>query len=256
MGRFKNQTAIVTGAASGIGNAITEKLINQGANVVGADLNEDRLNQLERDFGKQFTGVIADVTKEEDHIKLITKVTEKYGNLNFSFNVAGAQKPGVITELSFEDWKFTIDLVLNGVFLGMKYQGRQMQKQKSGGAIVNISSLNAHVPMYSGAGYSSAKAGVEMLTKNGALEMARDNIRINAILPGLVNTALTKDFTANKGVNDMFMERIPMNRAADPNEIADPSLFLVSDEASYINGTSLVVDGGWETSGYPDLSKL
>ena len=176
MGKFKNQTAIVTGAASGIGNAITEKLINQGANVVGADLNEDRLNQLEKDFGKQFTGVIADVTKEEDHIKLITKVTEKYGNLNFSFNVAGAQKPGVITELSFEDWKFTIDLVLNGVFLGMKYQGRQMQKQKSGGAIVNISSLNAHVPMYSGAGYSSAKAGVEMLTKNGALEIDRKSV--------------------------------------------------------------------------------
>lgn len=254
--RFENKIAIVTGAASGIGYAITENLINEGASVVGADLNENSLNDLEKKFGKQFIGMKTDVTNENDHKTLILKVIDNFGKLDYAFNVAGGLKPGVITDLSFEDWKFTIDLVLNGVFLGMKHQGHQMEKQDSGGAIVNISSLNAHLPMYSGSAYASAKAGVEMLTKNGALEMARNNIRVNAILPGLVKTPLSADFTASKEKNEAFMDRIPMKRAAEPNELAKPALFLISDDASYINGVSLVVDGAWETSGYPDLSQF
>lgn len=122
-----------------------------------------------------------------------------------------------------------------------------MKKQKTGGAIVNASSLNAHVPMYSGSAYASAKAGVEMLTKNGALELARHKIR--------ANTLLTEGFNENEEIKEAFMERIPMNRAADPKEMAGPALFLVSDDASYINGASLLVDGAWAVSGYPDLSR-
>ena len=129
-------------------------------------------------------------------------------------------------------------------------------KTQGSGAIVNISSLNAHVPMYSGSAYSSAKAGVEMLTKNGALELARHNIRVNAILPGLVETPLTDILTSNSELKEAFMERIPMKRSGRPEEIAGPALFLVSDDASYVNGVSLLVDGAWATSGYPDLSRF
>lgn len=109
--------------------------------------------------------------------------------------------------------------------------------------------------MFYGAAYASAKAGVEMFTKNAALEFADHKIRVNAILPGLVETPLTGGFFENEELNKAFMERIPEKRAATPAEIASPSLFLISDDASYINGTSLVVDGDWEITGYPDLSK-
>ncbi|WP_099304155.1 SDR family NAD(P)-dependent oxidoreductase [Bacillus sp. Marseille-P3800] len=252
---FEKKTALVTGAASGIGEAITRQLIEGGATVVGADLNEEALQNMQETFNDQFLPVVADVTKEADHERLVEKAVTTFGSLDFAFNVAGANKTAPIMEQSEEDWRFVIDLVLNGVFLGMKHQARQMKKQ-GGGAIVNVSSLNARVPMYSGAAYASSKAGVEMLTKNGALELARHGIRVNAILPGLVETPITDSFTKNKSVNTMFMDRIPMKRVATPDEIASPSIFLVSEAASYVNGASLIVDGAWATSGYPDLSLL
>ncbi|MBY7144409.1 SDR family oxidoreductase [Virgibacillus sp. NKC19-3] len=255
MANHNAKVAIVTGAASGIGYAITERLLKEGASVVGADLNEDRLSQLEQELGEHFVGLKMDVTKEADHEALVSKTISRFGKLDYAFNVAGASKAGTITDLSETDWKFTVDLVLNGVFLGMKHQAGQMKKQGSGGAIVNVSSLNAQVPMYTGSAYASAKAGVEMLTKNGALELARHNIRVNTILPGLVDTPLTEGFNSNEEIKDAFLERIPMNRAADPKEMAGPALFLVSEDASYINGASLLVDGAWAVSGYPDLSQ-
>ncbi|GAF14592.1 3-oxoacyl-[acyl-carrier protein] reductase [Bacillus sp. JCM 19046] len=253
--QMNDKVAIVTGAASGIGAAITKQLIDQGASVVGADLNEDALTTLKEQYGKAFHGLKIDVTKEGDHVKLVEETVSTFGKLDFAFNVAGANKTGTILEQSEEDWRFTVDLVLNGVFLGMKHQARQMKEQGEG-AIVNVSSLNARVPMYSGAAYASGKAGVEMLTKNGALELARYGIRVNAILPGLVRTPITDSFTSNEKAHKMFMERIPMKREAEPDEIAGPALFLVSKEAGYVNGASLIVDGAWAVSGYPDLSLL
>ncbi|AIF66544.1 short-chain dehydrogenase [Terribacillus saccharophilus] len=252
---FDGKIAIVTGAASGIGYAISEQLLKNGATVLGADVNEEKLTQLKEELGDSFIGVKTDVTKSADQEALVKQAVEQFGQIDFAFNVAGANKSGTITDISEEDWRFTTDLILHGVFLGMKHQAAQMKKQNQG-AIVNISSLNAHVPMYGGAAYASAKSAVEMLTKNGALELARYNIRVNAILPGLVETPLTTNFTEDKSLNEAFMERIPMQRAATPTEIAKPSIFLVSEDASYINGTSLVVDGAWEVSGYPDLSKF
>lgn len=252
---FNGKIAIVTGAASGIGYAISEQLLENGAIVFGADINEKKLSQLKAELGNNFIGVKTDVTNSADQEALVQQAVEKFDRIDFAFNVAGANKTGTITDISEEDWRFTTDLILHGVFLGMKHQAAQMKKQ-NGGAILNISSLNAHVPMYGGAAYASAKSAVEMLTKNGALELARYNIRVNAVLPGLVETPLTTDFTENKEMSEAFMERIPMQRAATPTEIAKPSLFLVSEDASYVNGTSLVVDGAWEVSGYPDLSKF
>ncbi len=245
------ETAIVTGGASGIGLAIAKELMTQNINVVAADINKDALDKLTVE-NELYEGKQVDVTDEAQVKDFVDYVVSKYGKIDRSFHVAGASKAGLIIDQPLKDWNFTVNLVLNGVFLFTKYVGGQMKKQ-NGGKMVNISSLNAHVPMFYGAAYSSAKTGVEMLTKNAALELADYHININAILPGLVETPLTKDMTGNETLNERFMERIPAKRGAQPEEIAKPAVFLSSEAASYINGTSLVVDGGWEITGYPDL---
>jgi NAD(P)-dependent dehydrogenase (short-subunit alcohol dehydrogenase family) len=252
---FDGKVAIVTGGASGIGYAIVERLVNAGTKVAIADLNAERLNELEKMHNGAVIGCVTNVTKEADIEALVNKTVEKFGKLDFAFNVAGGAKGGPILDLPEENWDFTVDLCLKSVFLCVKHQAKYM-REHGGGAIVNVASLNAQVPMYAGSAYSSAKAGVEMLTRNAALELARHNIRVNAILPGLVSTPLTAGLTNVDAIQEAYMERIPMKRAAEPHEVAGPALFLVSDDASYVNGASLFVDGAWSTSGYPDLSNL
>ncbi|WP_342387874.1 SDR family NAD(P)-dependent oxidoreductase [Salinicoccus bachuensis] len=247
------KVAVVTGGASGIGYSIVEQLLEHNVKVAIGDLNEEKLKEIEGKYPEKVIGVVADVTSEPDVKNLVDTAVEKFGKLNYGFNVAGLSKSGLIMEQDYADWKTTVDIVLNGIFLSTKHEANAMKEH--GGAIVNISSLNAHVPMFYGAAYASAKAGVEMFTKNAALEFAEHKIRVNAVLPGLVRTPLTGGFFENEALHEAFMERIPEKRAAEPAEIAAPSLFLISDDASYINGTSLVVDGAWEVTGYPDLSK-
>ena len=251
--RFAGKCAVVTGAASGIGLAITRQLIADGASVAGSDVNADLLAHVAKELGARFTGVAGDVTKESDAEALVARAVATAGRLDLAFNVAGGNRAGYIIDQSEADWSFVIDLCLKGVFLGMKHQARQMMRQGSGGAIVNIASLNAHVPMYAGAAYATAKAGVEMLTKNGALEWADRGIRVNAVLPGLVETPLTRPHFQDPARLDAFKARIPMGRPAQPAEIAGPALFLASAEASYVSGASLLVDGAWAVSGYPDM---
>ena len=122
-----------------------------------------------------------------------------------------------------------------------------------GGAIVNIASLNSQVPMIGGSAYACAKAGVEMLSRNAALEMAPLRIRVNTVSPGLTDTPLTAVFRELQGLESAFMERIPMQRWGTPEEMAAAALFLASDDAAYISGSNLVVDGAWNTTGYPNL---
>jgi meso-butanediol dehydrogenase / (S,S)-butanediol dehydrogenase / diacetyl reductase len=250
--RFEGRVAVITGGASGIGLAIARRLHDEGARVVAADLDLDRLQQIEAELGERFVGVRADVTREADIAAMMERAVERFGAVHCAFNVAGASRPGYIVDLAEGDWDFTVDLCLKGVFLSMKHQARQMIRQR-GGCIVNVASLNAHVPMHAGSAYAAAKAGVEMLTKNGALEFAADGIRVNAILPGLVQTPLTRRHFDNPEAHAAFVERIPMGRAAQPEEMAGPALFLASDDASYVSGASLLVDGAWAVSGYPDM---
>ncbi|WP_145409074.1 SDR family NAD(P)-dependent oxidoreductase [Paenibacillus xylanexedens] len=252
---MKNKVAIVTGGASGIGYAIVERLLSQGVKVAIGDLNENRLKEIQAANPDNVLTMVTNVIKEDDQEALVRKTVETFGALDYAFNVAGAQKPAPIVDMTEQDWDFTVDLCLKGVFLSVKHQARYM-KDNGGGAIVNVASLNAHVPMYSGSAYSSAKAGVEMLTKNAALELSQYNIRVNAILPGLVLTPLTASLTDVKEINDAYMERIPMKRGGQPEEIAAPAIFLVSEDASYVNGASLIVDGAWAISGYPDMSRF
>lgn len=246
MSRFENKIAFVTGSGSGIGKATVELLLAEGAVVYGADLNPG-------DARERYTPVTVNVTKEAEVKAAIDQIVTERGKLDVAFNVAGASKSAPIVQMTEEDWDFTVDLVLKGVFLSTKHEALAMS---DGGAIVNIASLNAHVPMWFGSAYVSAKAGVEMFTKNAALEFADMNIRVNAVLPGLITTPLTSAFSENEALSKDFERAILMSRPGEPEEIAKPMLFLASDDASYVNGTSLVVDGGWEITGYPDLAKF
>jgi NAD(P)-dependent dehydrogenase (short-subunit alcohol dehydrogenase family) len=253
--RFAGKVAVVTGGASGIGAAICARLLDEGARVIAADVNAARLQEMEERYGGALAGVTADVTREDDVAAMVAAAADRFGRLDVAFNVAGAARGGSIVDLDEQDWDFTVDLVLKGVYLSTKHEARQMRASGTRGAIVNVSSLNAHVPMYGGSPYVAGKAGVEMFTKNAALELGRDGIRVNAVLPGLVETPLTVPFFGNAALKQDFLGRIPLGRAAAPEDIAAPCLYLASEDAAYVTGTSLVVDGGWEITGYPDLSR-
>lgn len=250
--RFKDQIAVITGGASGIGLAITRRFVQEGGRVVANDINPERIAALAAELGDSGVAVVGDVTREEDVADLFSTALKRFGAVHASFHVAGANRHAYIARMAEADWDFTINLCLKGVMFAMKHAAQAMLKQGHG-AIVNIASLNAHVPMHAGAAYSTAKAGVEMLTKNGALELTPSGIRVNAILPGLVQTPLTKRLFDNAEIHAAFIERIPQGRAAQPEEIAAPALFLASEDASYVSGASLLVDGAWAVSGYPDM---
>lgn len=253
--RFKDKVAVVTGGTSGIGLAIVEDLIAEGGKVAVGARGEKGLNEVKERFGDKVVTVKTDVTIEEDLKNLVDAAVKEFGKLDLAFNVAGSSILGKIGDISEEDWMKTVNIVLKGVFLSMKHEINAMV-ENGGGAIVNVSSLNSDVPMWGGSAYASAKAGVTMLTKNAVLEYSKDNIRFNALLPGLIDTPLTTGFTHSDIVMKDFKERIPLDRPGTPEEMANAALFLASDEASYITGAALIADGGWAVTGYPDLSKF
>lgn len=249
---LSGKTAFVTGAGSGIGAAVAALLLERGAQVIASDLVETGLEQLTSSYPDTAFGVQVDVRDEDSIRDGLAAGVDRFGKLDLAFNIAGVSKGAKIVDLPAEQWDFNVDIVLRGVFLSVKHEALIM-RESGGGAIVNMSSLNAHVPMHTGAAYASAKAGVEMFTKNAALELAEDGIRLNVILPGLIDTPLTQRRLTNAPLMEHWLTRIPLARPGLPQEVARAALFLASDEASYITGTSLVVDGGWEITGYPDL---
>jgi len=255
-GRFSEKIVFVTGAASGIGKEIARQFLDEGATVVGGDISEENLATVQAEFGDKFTPAIVNVTLENNVEDAISLAMSKFGRLDIAVNNAGVSRGAPIIDLEESAWDFTVDTVLKGVFLSTKHEARAMKDNTDGGVIVNIASLNAHVPMHTGSGYASAKAGVEMFTKSSALELAKYGIRVNAVLPGLIDTPLTQRRITNLPLMEVWMTRIPLGRPGLPADVAEPTLFLASDAARYITGTSLVVDGGWEITGYPDLSKF
>jgi NAD(P)-dependent dehydrogenase (short-subunit alcohol dehydrogenase family) len=251
-GRYAGKVAVVTGAASGIGRATATRLVAEGAFVVGGDVNVDGLEALAAELGERFVGQRCDVTSESDVAALVATAVD-HGGLHAAFNIAGASRAGLIVDLTEADWDFTVDLCLKGVFLGVKHEAKQMITQGGGGAIVNIASLNSRVPMFFGVAYSAAKAGVVMIGQTAALELGEHGIRVSTVSPGLTDTPLVAALTGDEEANTAYLERIPLKRPATPEDIASAALYLASDDATYITGVNLFVDGAWEQTGYPDL---
>jgi len=250
--RFADRTAVVTGGASGIGLAISRRLISEGARVVIADINPASLAAAAAEFGEAARTIEVDVRAETRVQAMVAMAQDWTDRLDIAFNCAGLSVFGELMELDEPDWDTVIDICLKGTWLALKHEAQAMS-QAHGGAIVNIASLNCRVPMYGGGAYACAKAGVEMLSRNAALELAPRRIRVNTVSPGLTATPLTAGLRDVQGVEQAFMERIPLQRWGTPEDMAAAALFLASEDAGYISGSNLFVDGGWETTGYPNL---
>jgi len=243
--KLQDKVAIVTGGASGIGEATVRLFAQEGAKVVIADFSErgqhisDELNNS----GFDTLFVKTDVTIEEDIKNMVHETVNKYGKLDVLYANAGVADDAPAHELSYEKWKRTIDINLSGVFLSDKYAIEQFLAQGTGGVIVNAGSIHSFVSLPNPTAYSSAKGGVKLLTQNLCTAYAKQGIRVNAVCPGYIDTPLLAEVDAQ---NKEYLASLhPQGRLGKPEEIAKAVLFLASDDASFVNGTTLLVDGGY-----------
>jgi dihydroanticapsin dehydrogenase len=247
--RLAGKTAIVTGAARGIGAAIAVRFAEEGAQVVLADLlaeGEETARAI-REAGGQAVFCRTDVSKTEDVQALIATAVETYGGLHILCNNAGVNIPGSILDITEEIWDLTMNVNLKGMFLVSKYGIPELQKA-GGGSIVNIGSANSLVAEPLLSAYVTSKGGVLMLTKSMALDFAKDNIRVNCVCPGWVDTTINDAHAELFGGRDHVVANIsdfqPIGRMIQPREIANVALFLASDESSAMTGSAIVPDGG------------
>src|ERR1700756_3051885 len=250
---LEGKGAVVTGAASGIGRAIATAFVEAGASVLLCDLNAKALHDVTDQLGDRAFGRVTDVSDETQVEGAMRMARETFGSLDIVVNCAGFGAIMPLTELPAEKWRSVQAVTLNGVFYGVKHAARLMLEQGRPGVIINISSVNAQQPGEGQAAYCAAKAGVDMLTRCGALELGGRGIRVVGIAPGLVETPLTKKELEDSAMRELFMGVIPMKKAVDASEIAAAAVFLASDDATSINGHTIVIDGGSLTRGYPAL---
>lgn len=246
MKRLQDKVAIVTGAAGGIGKAIAIMFAQQGAKVLATDAQENKLNDWVKaaiEGGHSIDCIRHDVTLRASWEKVIAKAIDLYERIDILVNDAGIYPLGLNMDNTTDElWNKTLAVNLTGPFIGTQLCIPHMRKA-GGGAILNISSI-AGIVGGNGAAYSASKAGVTLLTKDNAVELAKDNIRVNSIHPGGVLTPMTDFIATMEGGDEMVKNMCPMQRMGTADEIANGALFLVSDEASYITGAELVIDGG------------
>jgi NAD(P)-dependent dehydrogenase (short-subunit alcohol dehydrogenase family) len=235
--------AVVTGGGNGIGQATARVLAAKGVHVVVADVDEDAARATAGEIGA--AAIRVDVTDDDSVAAMVAFAQERFGGLDWACNIAGiAPEPKPFVDHSLAEWQRTIDVNLTGVFRCMQHELRAMVAG-GGGAIVNMSSGAGVVPAPGQPQYTAAKHGVLGLTKQAAQEFARAGIRVNAVLPGQTETGPMRAYLeAMPDGGEKMMRRLPMGRLASTDEIAHAVAWLCSDEASYVNGVSLVVDGG------------
>ncbi|MFC1999688.1 SDR family NAD(P)-dependent oxidoreductase [Chloroflexota bacterium] len=248
MGRLDGKVALITGAGSGIGRASALLFAEEGAKVAVVDYvpaGGHETVSMVRDVGGEAFFVDADVSKTGDVENMVKTAVDRYGRMDILFNNAGVGRIALVADISVEDWDLVMNTNLRAVFLASKLVIPIMLKQ-GGGVIISTSSVNGIGANPTLAPYCASKAGVILLTKTVAAEYGRHGIRANCICPGVIETAGTVDLLP------MFeMEYTAQGRAGRPEEIAQVALFLASDESSYVNGASLVVDGGWTAEAKP-----
>ncbi len=257
MGKRLNQrVALVTGGASGIGLEIARHYVAEGAKLVLGDANAEALAECDKEFGDDAATLAADVRVEAQVEALLALATERFGRLDVAVNCAGLGTYAPIAEQTEEQWDTVLDVCLKGVFLSMKHEARLMRSVGGGGVIINVASLNAYQPAEGMSAYCAAKAGVEMITRVGAMELGRDGIRVCGIAPGLVDTPLTAALSQVPGVREGYLENIPLGRVGTTADVAGAAVFLACAEASWVSGTTLQVDGASNTKRYPEFMKL
>ena len=243
---FKDKVVIVTGGASGIGESTVKAFCQQGAKVVIADTNDEKGQQLAEAI-KQQRGearfIKVDVTSEDEQRHLIEETLNTYQQIDILFANAGIADDAPIEQLSYDKWRKTIDINLSGVYLSNKLAIEYWLANNRPGIIVNSGSIHSFVGIRGVTAYAAAKGGIKLLTQTIAIDYAAKGIRVNAVCPAYIDTPLHSNLT--RKVKEGLKYLHPMGRLGTPEEVANVVLFLASDKASYVNGTSLLVDGGY-----------
>jgi NAD(P)-dependent dehydrogenase (short-subunit alcohol dehydrogenase family) len=251
MSDMEGRVALVTGASSGIGRSTAEAFAARGARVVAAARRHEELAALVAEIearGGEATAVRVDVSESGDVQRMVDHAIATFGRLDYAVNAAGIEGPlAEITEMAEEDWDLVLDTNLRGTFLCLKHEAKAMLAGGNGGAIVNVGSVNSFLGSPSYAAYATSKHGLIGLTTSASGELAPRGIRVNLVCPGLVETAMHRRLRAVVGDDpiDTLIPRIHLQRVGRPEEIARAIVFLCSDDASYITGTTLTPDGGF-----------
>ena len=239
---FNGKVAIITGGASGIGLAPARKLLSEGAKVVLVDWNED-VSDIAKTLNNDVLGIRCDVSSDTDVQKCVNEVIEKFGHIDFLVANAGiGGGPNKAHEVSVDEWTKVIGVNQTGVFLMNKYVISEMLKN-GGGAIVNTSSMYGLVGTTMSFAYSASKGAINQMTRSLALTYARDNIRVNAVAPGYVDTPILAEVP--KDMKDAMANQLPVGRLGKDTEIANLICYLLSDDATFITGAIVPIDGGF-----------
>ncbi|BAM01259.1 MULTISPECIES: sorbitol-6-phosphate dehydrogenase [Caldilinea] len=257
---LQDRIALVTGAAQGLGAALSLRLAREGCDVVVADLNGERAAQtaaeIARETGRRTLALTTDVTNEEQVRAMVDKTVETFGRLDILIANAGIVRSGAIDELSLRDWQLVIDVNLTGYFLCAKYAAIVMKRQRSG-VIIQINSKSGKKGSYKNSAYSASKFGGIGLTQSLALELAEHGVRVNAVCPGnlldspLWVESLYSQYSKRFGIPEeevrrRYIEQVPLKRGCTYDDVANVVVFLASDQASYMTGQAINVTGGQE----------
>ena len=248
---LKNRVVLVTGAARGIGAEISFQMCKAGAKVILSDLlnKEGKLKVSElTKLGYESAYMEQDVTKESSWKKTIKFCVDTFGGLDVLVNNAGIYFSKPLSDISLEEWKHMFSVNVEGVFLGTKFAVEEIIKrsnrEKESGSIINLSSINGLVGSQSSTAYHAAKGAVRLLTKNTAIQHAKDGVRANSVHPGYADTPMTKPLFSDEDALALRLNKVPLGRLGTADEIANGIIYLASDESSFVTGSELVIDGG------------
>ncbi len=247
--RLQHKVAVITGSATGIGLATAQAMAREGAAVVidyiegEQDEADKRARQIEQSGGKAIAAQ-ADVSKQEDVQALVDRAVAAFGRLDIMVNNAGIEQQHPFLEMPLDVWNKIIAVDLTGPWLGSQIAARQMVKQGDGGRIINISSVHEDMPMPTNAPYCAAKGGLRMLMRTIAVELAPHKITVNNIGPGAIDTPLDKPTKEDPAKMKKLLAEIPLDRMGQPEEVAELAIYLASDAAAYVTGSTYFIDGG------------